>query len=129
MVCLDSDILINFLRNKREAITIIQELKKTKQQLVTTSINSFELFKGIEDFSKLNESKIIGFLNNFAILDFNLESSKKAAEIFNSLKSQGQIIDFADVMIASIAIVNNQSFLTQNKKHFENIKELSSYDY
>ena len=129
MVCLDSDILINFLRNKREAITIIQELKKTKQQLVTTSINSFELFKGIEDFSKLNESKIIGFLNNFAILDFNLESSKKAAEIFNSLKSQGQIIDFADVMIASIAIVNNQPFLTQNKKHFENIKELSSYDY
>ena|SRR3989344_4410750 len=129
MVCLDSDILINFLRNKREAITIIQELKKTKQQLITTSINSFELFKGIEDFSKLNESKIIGFLNNFAILDFNLESSKKAAEIFNSLKSQGQIIDFADVMIASIAIVNNQPFLTQNKKHFENIKELSSYDY
>ena len=62
-------------------------------------------------------------------MDFNLESSKKAAEIFNSLKSQGQIIDFADVMIASIAIVNNQSFLTQNKKHFENIKELSSYDY
>ena len=44
--------------------------------------------------------------------------------MFESLSSKGEMVDALDVMIASIAIVNNESILTMNKKHFERIKEL-----
>ena len=53
-----------------------------------------------------------------------MDSSRKAAEIFEHLKSEGEIIDLADIMIAAIAIVYGESLLTGNSKHFERIKEL-----
>lgn len=124
MVCIYSDVLINFLRNKPEGIKAIQDIKNATPELITTSVNSFELFKAVNDFSKLDETTTAGFLNNFTILDFDLESSKKAAEIFNTLKEKGELLDFADVMIASICIANNQPLLTENKKHFSRIPEL-----
>src|SRR3989344_1012665 len=117
MVCVDSDVLINFLRNKTSALNALNQLNKKNEELITTSVNSFELLRGVSNLSKNKEEHIRKFLDNFTILDFDFDSSKKAAEIFNTLKEQGNSLDIVDVMIAAIAITNNQSLLTENKKH------------
>ncbi len=124
MVCLDSDILINFLRNDTKTINLIENLKQQGKPISTTSINSFELLKGIPKLSRMDKNKVIDFLTNFNILNFNFDSSKKAAEIFDDLKSKGEIIDIADILIASIVLANNDVFITGNSKHFQRIKEL-----
>lgn len=124
MVCVDSDVLINFLRNDRKTVSLIENLKSEEKILLTTSINSFELLKGIPAFSKVDKVIVSEFLNNFKILDFNLESSRKAAEIFSKLKAEGNTIDIADIMIASIVITNGETLLTGNVRHFERINEL-----
>ena len=124
MVCLDSNILINFLRNDAQTINYIENLKQQEKTISITSINCFELLKGIPKLSKMDKNKVSDFLTNFNILNFNFVSSQKAAEIFDDLKSRGEIIDLADILIASIVLANNESFITNNSKHFERIKEL-----
>ena len=124
MVCLDSDVLIDFLRNDRATIEKINKLRDKQSSLYITSINSFEIFKGLTN-SKLSRKQIMEFLSNFNILNFDFQSSEKAAEIFNELKKEGKTIELPDVMIASIAIVNDESILTGNMDHFSRIKQLT----
>ena len=129
MVCLDSDILINFLRKDRKTINLINELLIQGRILSTTSINFFELLKGIPNSSKINKKTILEFLSNFKTYNFEIEASKKAAEIFNDLKSKGEIIELADILIASVVIASNETIITNNSNHFERIKELKIEDF
>lgn len=125
MVCLDTDIIIDFLRKDKAAVSKITELKKLNGKIFTTTVNAFELFKGLPDLSehsKYDAAEI--FLNNVHVFKFTLFSAKKAAEIFNDLMSKGEVIELADIMIASIAMENDESILTRNTKHFERISGL-----
>ncbi|MBS3080520.1 type II toxin-antitoxin system VapC family toxin [Candidatus Pacearchaeota archaeon] len=124
MVCLDSDIIIDFMRNEKYAIDKINELKEKDIAIITTSVNTFELFRGFVTSKKYSVDLFYRFIHNVKILNFTLESSKKAAEIFEYLKVRGEILDIADIMIASIAISNNEVLLTRNVKHFQRIPEL-----
>ena len=125
MVCLDTDIIIDFLRNEKYAVNKIKEIKEKDTELTTTSINSFELLKGIFHSKNQNSKEALsGFLSYLKILNFDFEASEKAAEIFESLKVKGQLIDPLDLMIASIAIVNNELLITRNLNHFERISGL-----
>ena len=44
MICVDTSCIIDFLKNEKEAVNIID---KHKDELVTTDINVFEVFMGI----------------------------------------------------------------------------------
>ncbi|SRR3989344_3306848 len=124
MVCLDSDVLINFLRKDVKTIRLFENLKLRNETLSITSINSFELIKGIPKSSHMNQAQVFKFLNNFKVYDFNFNSSKKAASIFNDLKSRGEMIELPDIMIASIVMANNERLISENTSHFERINEL-----
>ena len=121
---LDSDIIIDFLRRESYAIEKIKKLREREINLLTTSINTFELFRGFVTSKKYSIEILYNLLDNLKILNFNVESSKKAAEIFEYLKSNGELVDLADVMIAATVIVNNETLLTKNIKHFKRIPEL-----
>ena len=43
---IDTDILIDFLRNKKEAVLFVTHLEDKKALLSTTAINAFELYYG-----------------------------------------------------------------------------------
>jgi tRNA(fMet)-specific endonuclease VapC len=125
MVCLDSDILIDFLKQKDYATKIINRLKESDDNLSTTSVNAFELFRGaIKSKDPEAVEPLKDLISYLKILNFNLNSSKKAAEIFEELKSKGETLDLADVMIASIVITNNETLITNNLNHFKRIPEL-----
>ena len=124
MVCLDSDIIIEFLKNDKVILNKINDLQKNKKDISTTSINTFEVFRGFINFKSDSLDRFNAFLSNLKIYNFNLSSSKKAAEIFEDLKSRGKILDLADIMTASIAITNNEPILTNNIAHFKRIPEL-----
>ncbi len=126
MVCLDTDIIIDFLRNDKTIISKVNFLKNKDISLFTTSINSFELFKGVVNQENREKEKlgVLTFLSGVSLLNFNFSSSKKAAEIFNLLVSKGEIIELPDIMIAAICIENQEPLLTRNTKHFSKIPEL-----
>jgi predicted nucleic acid-binding protein len=125
MVCLDTDVIIDFLKEEKYAYDLMLKLKEDEELISTTTINAFELYRGNKKLSdKSNKDSVDIFLNNVKIHDFEIEASKKAAEIFEELKAKGEILELADIMIASIVITKNESLLTRNSKHFERIKEL-----
>lgn len=125
MVCLDTDVIIHFLRKNKEAVELMEKIIATKEKISTTSINEFELWKGVYRlYGKKRENSLRQFLSQVHRFGFDDKASKKAALVFENLRKKGDIIDALDIMIASIAIVNNESILTLNKKHFERIKGL-----
>lgn len=125
MVCIDSDVLIDFLNNEKYAIFLMKKFEESGESIKTTSINSFEILNGVAGVSHREKyEKVLSFLNNLTIIDFTFDISKKAAEIFNDLKSKGNLIEIADIMIASICIENQEPLITRNTKHFSRIKEL-----
>ena len=129
MVCLDSDILIDYLKEKDYAIKKIKGFHEDNKVILTTSVNSFELFKGaIKSGNAKTIEPLNALLSNIKILNFDLNSSRKAAEIFEDLKSKGEILDLADIMIASIVITNNETLVTNNISHFKRIPKLKLED-
>ncbi len=121
---LDSDILIYFLKGEKEIIEKI--ISMPKDDLYITIINYTELLYGIYNSNKItqNREKILPFLDNFKILQFDKNSSEIFAKLKAKLKKQGNIIADMDLMIASITIANKATLFTNNLKHFKRIEEL-----
>ncbi|MBI3334858.1 type II toxin-antitoxin system VapC family toxin [Candidatus Pacearchaeota archaeon] len=124
MVCLDTDIIIDALHNEKRVAERLINLRK-ESHLTTTSINTFELFK-CTSYTKDDKEKMgLGnIIMSMKILSFDLRISEKAGEIFENLRSKGQAIELTDVMIAAFCIVNDESLLTKNTRHFARIPGL-----
>jgi len=119
MECLDSDIIIDFLKGRDEAVNYI---KKSNEELATTSINVFEVYFG---GYKIGKTKCLeDFFSSLKILTLDYNASKKAAEIGTKLSNEGRQIEVKDLLIASICIVNGCTLVTSNIKHFSRINEL-----
>ncbi|MFX1237832.1 MAG: type II toxin-antitoxin system VapC family toxin [Promethearchaeota archaeon] len=128
MKCLDSDIIIGFLRGKAEFLKKMKELEN--EALATTTINTFELLYGakISNKSETNLEELKKLLNNFNIFPFDLKSSHEASSIFADLRKIGHQIGIKDILIAGICRSNNLELITENIKHFKNVKELKIKD-
>ncbi len=123
-VVIDSDILIYFLKGQQE---IVDKLSAHPiENIFTTRINAAELMYGVFNSAKVeqNLAKVIAFLANFHILEFDEKASMTFAMEKARLKKDGSLIADMDLMIASIAIANKFSLVTNNHKHFARIKRL-----
>ena len=58
------------------------------------------------------------------LISIRKETVQKAAEIYAYLKKGGILIEDADILIASIALVEDLVLVTDNIRHFERIKGL-----
>ncbi len=120
-ICLDTDFLINFLRNKSEEVEFIKN--NEDKELATTLVNIFELYYGAyKSKSKTQNLKSVSLLlERLEILNFSLESAKKSGEILVELEKKGETIDYRDIFIGVITLNNGYSIKTNNTKHFEKI--------
>jgi predicted nucleic acid-binding protein len=121
---IDSDILIYFLKGKQEVVEKLSHIPI--DDLYISRINYTELIYGAYNSTKIEKNlKVIEpFLENFKILEFTQVSSLIFAKEKARLKKSGNIIADMDLMIASIAIENDCTLISNNLKHFQRIKEL-----
>lgn len=122
-VCLDTDFLIDLLRNKKETLLWIKE-NEDRFEFATTIINVFELYYGEykNNFNGANE--LDKFINSLSILNLTEEIVKSAGKTAAFLESEGNSLDLKDILIGIIAMKNDFAIKTNNKKHFERIKGL-----
>ena len=122
--CLDSDTLIYFLKGDKNIVANVAKIATTN--LFTTRINYTELLYGAFNSKKktTNLQQIHIFLDNFQILEFEQKASEIFAKLKVELKTSGKIINDMDLMIASIAINNSCTLVSNNTKHFSRIKQL-----
>src|SRR3989339_1432151 len=93
-ICLDTDFLVNFLRNGKEEAEFIKE-NEVNKDLATTYINLFELYYGAYKSNKknINLKAISVLLSRINILNFSNESVQKAGEILAKLEREGKSIE------------------------------------
>jgi len=127
MVVLDTDILIGFLRNNKEAVSKISELLAKHVILFTTSINTAELYFGayLSEKTKENLETLEKLIKTINIIPFELNHSKIYGEIRSDLQKKGEIINELDIFIATIAIEKDLPIITRNTKHFDRIMKLT----
>ena len=130
MICLDSDCIIDFLRNKKEAIDVVE---KYRGQIFTTEINVFEVFSGIyiKQERRKNEEEIAErFFQNLEVLSFKIGCGRLSALILVSLINAGKTIEQNDAYIASIMTgCGCNKIITRNRKHFSAIKGVEVISY
>ncbi len=121
----DTDVLIDLLREKEYAVKKIKELEKN-ESLSTTDINAFELYFGAYNSKKKdkNISSSKGLIKTLTLLHTTEEAMETGARIFADKKAKGKSIEIRDVLIAAITSQKGFSLLTRNREHFENIEGL-----
>lgn len=126
MVCLDTDVLVALLKGDRKARTLISKLQSLGEPLKTTIITAYELLKGAAISSKPQENLAIirALILSVPILTLSYGSCEEASKIYSRLKNKGQTVGEFDILIAAIAIYNNENLISEDK-HFQLIENLN----
>ena len=125
LYCLDTNIISYLLKGKYGIAERIKKELRNDNELVFNKISYYEVLRGLKYID--NSQKIEQFNQMCILFDF-LELDNKtfelAAEIYSKLRSEGTLIDDADLIIAANCIVNNAVLVTNNVKHFKRIASL-----
>ncbi|MHA1166890.1 MAG: type II toxin-antitoxin system VapC family toxin [Candidatus Hodarchaeales archaeon] len=125
-VCLDTRILSMFLKGKKNALRIINEMKEQNKEVYTTTINVSEFYMGYYKTNIVSEEKSKKLFEFFQLLnpkplDFN--SAKLSGKLYaQTLKDNP--IGWRDTFIAAITLLNGKEIITTNIKHFSRIPDL-----
>ena len=125
MIFLDTNI-ISYYFNANESIKErILETIDNNENICTTVINVYEIFKGFRwKNSKNKENQFKDFLENVIVFTIDEDVINIASDIYSNLRKNGKTIGDADILIAAIVIKNNGKLITINVKHYEDIDEL-----
>ena len=128
---IDTCFVVDVVRNDSGALLKLEELEKFGEELKITTPTVFELFSGAFRSRRPEEEcqKVLKILVTQKTLEFDMLSSMKAGEIDGRLIAEGKKIEQIDSMIASIALLNNETLLTRNVKDFSKIKGLKIESY
>ncbi len=126
LVCLDTSVLIDNLRGKKQTVEFIRRLEEAGTALSTTAVNSFELYYGAYR-SKRREKNLAStkaLLARLVLLDLTDESSHEAGRILALLEEEGDLIGFRDALIAAIARTHRMPLATRDTEHFSRVPDL-----
>lgn len=132
MICLDSTTIIDFLKNKKEAVAVIRDYRE-QDSLITTEISAFEIFAGIYLKDNINNeelNRVIEFFKSIDVLPFDELCGQEAAQIYATLSKSGKMIEEADIFISAIMKKNGcLNIITRNKEHFLRINGIKVIGY
>ena len=120
---IDTDIVVNFLRDKEKRILIYNiYTKKIYITFVTLSELFFGAYNSQNQTKHFDEIYILTNLVDILYPDFN--TGKLFGSIKKELRDLGKVVGDLDIMIAAITINNNFELITNNAKHYSSIKNL-----
>lgn len=124
-ICLDTDFLVNFLRNKEEEVEFIR-VHEGNTHLAVSMVTLFELYYGAYKSNvPHNVLQVEELQKRLILLHLSHEAVKKAGDVLATLERKGTAIEFRDLFIGVIAQTEGFSIKTYNKKHFLRIPGLT----
>ena len=115
MVCLDSDLLISFLRGNEAAVKKVSALKEGgRGPLRTTVINEYELLKGarLSKLRETNEAQVRLLIAGMEVLELDSDAVEAGAALFDNLREAGRMVNEFDVLIAGIVLRNRETLVS-----------------
>jgi len=125
MIFLDSDILSYYFSGNLKIHDKIKETINSGEKIALTAMNVYEILKGFKWRNNKNKELLFAnFLETVPVFAMDDDVINLASDIYADLRRNGVTICDADIIIASIAIKNNGKLVTNNIKHYKNIKGL-----
>ena len=127
---LDTNIISAFLKKDLRVVRRVSDYLESFDRLTINIISYYEILRGLKDLG--NEEKLKKFeefVQENEFISIGKDAVKKAADIYAYLKKQGNLIEDADILMASIAIVESLVLVTNNLKHFERIEGLATENW
>lgn len=116
----DTDIFIDFFRGYPKSLPFFKEIEKSTYDAYVSVITVMELMSGKSTKSIEEQIKIKKVLELFKIIEVNYSIAELAGFIKRDYNTS-----FPDALIASSAkLLRNNTIVTKNKKHFQNIKKI-----
>jgi tRNA(fMet)-specific endonuclease VapC len=128
---LDTNVCIYIINKK--PISYIERLEhlEKKHSISISSIVLAELQYGVSNsaFKKQNQINVNNLISKLDIIDFSSQCAFYYGEIRTDLKRKGIIIGNNDLLIATHAICEEATLVTNNITEFERIKGLKLVDW
>ncbi len=122
---LDTNIITAFLKNDLEVVKKTSDYLEVFDDLTINIISYYEILRGLKDLGNTDKiRKFEEFIQENELISIRKETVQKAAEIYAYLKKGGILIEDADILMASIALVEGLVLVTDNTRHFERVKGL-----
>jgi predicted nucleic acid-binding protein len=122
MVCLDTSILIDIMREDKDTKELEEYLDG--QSLCIASPTAFELWCGALLSSEKERTKVRGLIESFDVLEMDRECALEAAKIYAELVKRGRELPPLDAMIAGVAKRKGERLITRDE-HFRWIDGLN----
>ncbi len=121
---IDTDILVDYFRGKKQAKEQLINIEKRSISMVT----QFELFQGARDKKELNLLK--QFIREWSFKIYSIDETISFGTLFLLEKySLSHGLKMADALIAATAINYDEELITGNYKDFKFIKEIDVKKY
>jgi len=126
MVCLDTSVLVALIRKDREAMEGLRIEAEAGGLISTTIINLCELYSGAYGSKAPQKGfeRVQDLLSHTQLLEFDPGAAKRYGGLINDGALKGEPIGDFDLIIASIALENNEKLVTRNLKHFNRVPGL-----
>jgi tRNA(fMet)-specific endonuclease VapC len=120
---LDTDISSYIIR--RRPATLAEKFERHGETLNVSVITAAELRFGAEKAARPKLTELVeAYLDRLAILDWTNEVTHHYAKIRSQLERSGKPIGNMDLLIASHAVSQGMTVVTNNLKHFSNVPDL-----
>lgn len=120
-ILVDTDIMIKSFRGNAD---VYNELLSIKNKFAVSVITAFELLNGANNVKQLASTK--KEIKAYTVLHFDNKISVLALQLFSKY-SLNRYLQIPDLLIASTALNYNLQLYTDNKKHYDFIKDLKFY--
>jgi len=124
---IDSDIVVDWLRGKTAAVTLLAGL--APEGIAIRLITYGEIYEGIYFGRNPQRSTQLcqDFLQSIRVLPLNRRILRGFARLRGTLRQQGMQLADPDLLIAATAIYHDLTLVTGNARHFEQAPNLKRH--
>ena len=126
-VCLDTDVLIDYLRKPSDEVKrVMESVFERKVSACTTSVNAFEIWLGAHLAPKKAElvRDTEDFFGQLEVVNFDYGSSVEAGRVLADLRKRGETIEIRDLFVGCVCKVSDMPLITRNLKHYRRVRGL-----
>lgn len=125
MKLLDTDVCIAFLNGKDRKLE--RRMLEAADELILCSVVKAELWLGAEASARPaeNHDRLGTFFGTFDSLPFDDAAARHYARVRAALRREGKPIGPNDLLIASIALANDMTLITRNRREYDRVAGLA----
>ncbi len=126
MVCLDTSVLVALIRKDQAAIDGLTAEAERGGKVSTTILNLCELYSGAYGSKNPQKelAKVQDLVSNLGLLELDVGAAKRYGELVNNATLKRAPIGDFDLIIASVALEQEEKLVTRNLKHFSRVPGL-----